>query len=125
MITYKYSFWQDLKLFLHNRKSKKQLEKNGVVFICFSFAKYVKLLLDFYRGRIDLPGLNLKVNIICYIISSGTWGAYESPNKIFICPLETDKLSRSMKELIVKYPQFKDLLENYFEYFFNKYYRTE
>lgn len=101
MITYKYSFWQDLKLFLHNRKNEKQLEENRVVFIYFSLSKYLKLLVDFHRGKIDLPRLNLRENIVCYIVSSGTWGAYESPNKIFICPLEIDKLFCSMKELIV------------------------
>jgi hypothetical protein len=29
--------------------------------------------------------------IFCYWISSGTWGAYTPPNKIFICPWEINK----------------------------------
>ena len=28
-----------------------------------------------------------------------------------------------LKEIITKYPQFKELLENYFEYHFNKHYK--
>ena len=99
-IKYKYNLFKDFKIFLHNIRNKKFLESEKIYTIKWSLKKYLRLLFNYYTGKLFLPKIKTKNRIICYIVSSGTWGAYELPNKIFICPLELNNLDMTIESLI-------------------------
>lgn len=101
MIVYKYSLVKELKMIIQNYNNKKYLINKGVVFIDFNFWKFVKLYIYFKRGKLELPAVNISENVVCYIVSCGTWGAYELPNKIFICLNNLEDLQMSVDELII------------------------
>lgn len=101
MIIYKYSILKEIKLIIHNYRNKKNLISKGIVFIDFNFWKFIKLYFRFKTGNIALPQIEIPERVVCYIVSCGTWGAYELPNKIFICLNETNRLQMSIKDLIL------------------------
>lgn len=60
------------------------LKKNKLIF-------FMPTPKRFYNIRKNIPILkeiNTDKKITCYWVSTGTWGAYKLPNKIYICPWE-------------------------------------
>lgn len=94
MIIFKYSFYWDVIWFLRNFKNRKWLKEHNIVYIPLTLHQ---LFLNIFHKRIiKTEEFNLDMgkslgNITCYWISSGTWGAYTPPNKIFICPKNIHK----------------------------------
>lgn len=73
-------------------KNKKWLQKKGLVFFMPSILRMIKLWFNLPKGpEIETES---KKNITCYWISSGTWGAYRPPNKIFICPEKIPNINK-------------------------------
>ena len=88
MIKYKYNFFIDLKWGWRTIKNYRWLKsKNLKIFLPNPF-KMAYLIIK----KPKCPKINIKKNIICYWLSSGTWGAYTPPNKIFICPWKIHKI---------------------------------
>jgi hypothetical protein len=89
MIKYKYSFYWDIVWYLRNKKNAGFLHDKNIKYISFTFEQLLKNIFKPEKPKIDLKDKNL--DITCYFISSGTWGAYTPPNKIFICPKNIEK----------------------------------
>jgi len=89
MIKYKYSFYWDIVWYLRNRKSASFLDDKNIKYIPFSLGQLFKNVFKPLSPKIDLKNKNL--DITCYFLSSGTWGAYTPPDKIFICPKDIEK----------------------------------
>ena len=100
MITYRYSIYEDVKIFLHNKKNEGFIKNHGLYYIRWSLGAYLKLLYHHFFKRLELPNIDIDKDIVCYIVSSGTWGAYELPNKIYLCPIDMQHLPMSVEELI-------------------------
>jgi hypothetical protein len=101
MVIYKYSLLKEIKLLVHNYRNKKDLIKKDIVFIDFNFWNFIILYYRFRVSKIKMPHIDIPEDVICYIVSCGTWGAYKLPNKIFICLNEIGNLSMSLEDLIL------------------------
>ena len=100
MITYKYSIREDIKMYKHDKKITDFLEKEDIWVVEFGVIKYLKFLYTYYTGGFCLPQIDTPFDITCYMMSRGTWGSYQLPNTIQICPLEMENLNMSMEELL-------------------------
>jgi len=87
MIEYKYSILYDIVWMLKTIKNIGWLKKKGLKVFYPNFFRIIKLCFNRPVG----PKVEAKNKIFCYWISSGTWGSYAPPNKIFICPWEIGK----------------------------------
>lgn len=101
MITYKYNPIIDFKIFLHNKRSEKFLNSEKIYIIKWSLFKYIRFIFSYIFKKFNLPKVEVENDAVCYLVSSGTWGSYELPNKVFICPLELENLGMSLNELIM------------------------
>lgn len=92
MITFKYSFYWDFVWFFRNFKNRKWLKEKNIVYINFSFSQLFKNI--FHKKNISIKSDQFKFDgdVICYWLSSGTWGSYTYPDKIFICPKDIKKV---------------------------------
>lgn len=95
MITFEYSLYWDAVWLLRNFKNRKWLKEHNIVYIPFTFRQL--FLNIFHKRTVKTEEFNLDTtsknseNITCYWVSSGTWGAYTPPDKIFICPKNIHK----------------------------------
>jgi len=83
MIKYKYNLLVDFKIIGQTFYYYRWLKSKGIKIIHPNHFRMVSL---WWRLPDNLPKINLKKDITCYIVSCGTWGAYQEPDKIFICP---------------------------------------
>lgn len=95
-IIYKYSLFYDIEWMLNTLKNKEWLKEKELVFFLPSFSRFFKLLFNRPKG----PYIETEFDITCYWISSGTWGAYRPPNKIFICPHKIPNLEKVIRHEI-------------------------
>jgi len=94
-LIFKYNFFQDIKWAYRTIKNKEDLLSKNLVVFTPSILRMVYLWFNLPRSlSVDTP-----YKIICYWISSGTWGSYTPPNKIFICPWKKDGGTYTSKEL--------------------------
>ena len=105
MIIYKYNLLKDIKNLLNNLDRKEFFRKEDIIYFPFSFKRFLSILFKHYTGKIAWPEITTSEEIICYVVTSGTWGAYESPNNIYILPWNLEKLNNfnniGLKELII------------------------
>lgn len=81
-IKYKYSLKWDLIWMYRNMKNMRWLTEKRIVVFKPSIFKMVKLWFNMPVG----PKIETELLVTCYWLSSGTWGSYIPPDKIFICP---------------------------------------
>lgn len=94
MIQYKYNLLKDIKNLLNNHGRKEFFSKEGIIYFPPSFKRFLAILFEYYTGKIAWPEITTSEEMICYVVTSGTWGAYESPNKIFILPWKLEKMEQ-------------------------------
>ncbi|OGY84909.1 MAG: hypothetical protein A3F54_04150 [Candidatus Kerfeldbacteria bacterium RIFCSPHIGHO2_12_FULL_48_17] len=82
MITYQYSPTKDVTAAWQTLKNWHWLRKNRMIFFLPTPVRFFRL---FFRQPRPLQ-ITCKENIQLFWVSSGTWGSYELPNSIFICP---------------------------------------
>lgn len=92
MITYKYSLLEDLRWAYRTVRNRRWLKEKKIIFFFPNPSNFIKLLL--HKPKQTYIDVNSK--IICYWISSGTWGSYTPPNKIFICPWKNPDLKKTI-----------------------------
>lgn len=81
-LEFKYSFFVDLRIALQTLRELSWLKKNNLAYVMPSF----RTMWQLYRHQpIGLP-IKTEIPTTCYWVSSGTWGSYELPNRIYICP---------------------------------------
>jgi len=81
---------------LNTFKKKEWLKQKKLVFFMPSLFRFFNLLLKKPRG----PAIEVDFDVTCYWISSGTWGSYRPPNKIFICPYKIPNLKKVIRHEI-------------------------
>ncbi|PIR93926.1 hypothetical protein COT97_04015 [Candidatus Falkowbacteria bacterium CG10_big_fil_rev_8_21_14_0_10_39_11] len=86
MITYKYSFVEDFRWSYRTIKNLKWLKSKKLIIFYPNVFRMIFLWIK--KPKTDFQ---VDMNITCYWIHAGTWGAYTPPDKIFICPWEIDK----------------------------------
>lgn len=96
MIEYKYSLIEDLKTAANVVWLYFWLKKNKMIFFLPTLGRFIRIR----RYRPKPLQIDIAENITCYFTSSGTWGAYELPNKIFICPWENRDMASVIKHEI-------------------------
>lgn len=81
-IQYRYNILIDLSNSIQTWKERDWLKKNDLAYSMPSLKTTLQLLLK------RPVGIEIKTHepIICYWVSSGTWGSYQEPNIIYICP---------------------------------------
>lgn len=92
MVTFRYNPYYDIVWFFRNYKNRKWLKENKIYYSPFTFHQFVYNI--FHKKTIKTKEFILNTHekeIICYWISSGTWGSYSYPDKIFICPKDINK----------------------------------
>lgn len=94
---YRYSLYEDLKIFLHTRRSMDFFAREGIYVIPWTLKRYIKFLWNFFTY--ERPDID--VDMTCYFVSCGTWGAYELPDKVYVCPIDIEYLDITMRELIM------------------------
>lgn len=87
MIKYKYSFFVDIRWCLHTLLNLKWLKDKKLLVHYPNPLRMIRLF--FYYKKIQT--FQSEENIICYFIHCGTWGAYRTPNNIYICPWDIEK----------------------------------
>lgn len=92
MIKYHYNLYEDIKRQLYDWRDRQWIKDQKVVYFYPNPLRALKILLN-------LPKTNYQTqeDIDCYWGTGGTWGGYEPPDKIYICP---DKLSMPLEEII-------------------------
>lgn len=94
-LIFKYNFSQDIKWAYRTIKNKEDLHAKSLVVFTPSILRIIYLWFNLPQSlSIDVP-----YKITCYWISSGTWGSYTPPDKIFICPWKKDGGIFTSKEL--------------------------
>ncbi|MDP1706518.1 MAG: hypothetical protein Q8L36_01735 [bacterium] len=104
MIVYKYDLFQDIKVILHNRRQAVWLKEKNLVVFPFNIFRSLKIIFRWFLFRRPVrPVIDFHEDVFCYWVTAGTWGAYELPNKIFICPenLTPEKLEDTIKHEII------------------------
>lgn len=96
-ITYKYSLFYDLQWMYLTLKKRKWLQEKRLIYFTPSLSRMVKLWFNRPKG----PNLSVEFNVTCYWVSSGTWGAYRFPDKIFICAHKLDDMKRVIMHEII------------------------
>jgi len=81
-LKFKYTFFQDLRWIYRTFKNRNDLKRKGLIVFYFSPTRMFYL---WFKQPISLH-IDVPYPITCYWISSGTWGSYTPPDKIFICP---------------------------------------
>ena len=94
-LKYKYNFFRDLYWIYQTFKNKDRLLKKKLVVFSPSF----KSVFSLWKKRPEEISINTKFPITLYWISSGTWGAFAPPDKIFVCPWKKDGGMYSTHEL--------------------------
>lgn len=93
-VKFKYSLIKDIKTCFEIFSKRKWLKEEDIIVFKPSFSRFLKMI--FNRPKLvfksDFP-------IICYLVTNGTWGAYEHPNKIIIMPFDLPE-DMSLHELI-------------------------
>ncbi len=95
-IKYKYNIYYDIEWMLNTLRNKKWLKEKELIFFKPSIFRLLKLWFNRPKG----PDIDVEFNVTCYWISSGTWGAYRPPNKIFICPHKIPNLAKVIRHEI-------------------------
>lgn len=91
MIQYKYNLINDINHAFNTIRNFKWFKKQGLVFFWPTPFRMIRLILN----RPKVSEIDIKEEIVCYWVSSGTWGSYSLPNQIYICPwqLTEDKIA--------------------------------
>ncbi len=89
MIKYKYSFYWDIVWYFRNKRNSDFLREKNIKYIPFSLGQLFKNIFFQLKPKIEIEDIDIDVK--CYWLSSGTWGAYTPPDKIFICPKDIKK----------------------------------
>lgn len=85
MIKYHYNLLEDIKRQWYCWEERKWIKDQGVVYFYPNPWRTIKILLNLPK-----PSYQSNENIECYWATGGTWGGYQEPNKIFICPTHED-----------------------------------
>lgn len=97
MITFKYNLFVDIYNSFITIKEYRWLKKHKLIF--FLPNPFLMLKLIFNRPKPLLIDTG-DMDIVCYWVSSGTWGSYQPPNKIFICPWNIPDMEEIIKHEI-------------------------
>lgn len=81
-LAYRYSLKWDLVWAFRTNRNAGWLKSKKLVVFNPSLFQMIKL---WFKKPIG-PEIGTEFPVVCYWISSGTWGSYTPPNKIFICP---------------------------------------
>jgi hypothetical protein len=106
-IEYKYSFLVDIRNAWQTLRERRWLEENNLAYGMPS----CKTMWRLFRNR--PVGVSIKANrpVTCYWVSSGTWGSYEFPDRIYICPWHIEKaggLERVMRHELLHLEHFNE-----------------
>jgi hypothetical protein len=82
------------------------LKEKGLVFFMPSIFRMIKLWFHRPIG----PEIQSDFVVTCFWISSGTWGGYRPPDKIFICPHKIPNLEKVIRHEITHLQHDKDVL---------------
>jgi hypothetical protein len=104
-VTYTYNIFYDIEWMIHTVRNKKWLQEKNLVFFMPSFSRMIRLWFHRPQG----PYIETTHKITCYFISSGTWGSYRPPNKIFICPHHIPDLKKVIQHEITHLEHEKDV----------------
>jgi hypothetical protein len=118
-LKYKYSLKLDLVWAYRTIKNKKWHEDKNLVIFKPNLFKMIKL---WFKKPIP-PEIETEFPITCYWISSGTWGSYTPPDKIFICPRGLKNIKKVIQHEIahLKYNDIvKDMTHEEKEEYINK-----
>lgn len=108
-VKFKYSITKDIQTFFEILKKRKWLKEHDIKVFRPSFFRFLKII--FARPNIEFES---DIPVTCYFVSNGTWGSYESPNKIVIMPFDLPEYM-SLHELIeheithLKHPEADDM----------------
>lgn len=105
-ITYTYNIFYDIEWMIHTIRNRKWLQEKNLVFFMPSLSRMIRLWFKRPQG----PDIETDHKITCYFISSGTWGSYRPPNKIFICPYRIPNLKKVIQHEITHLEHEKDVL---------------
>ncbi|MEK7630907.1 MAG: hypothetical protein AAB417_02675 [Patescibacteria group bacterium] len=86
MITYHYSLWEDIKMAIQTFGRFFWLKKHRLIFFMPTLKRFREIR-SFQKNIF----IDISDDIQCYWVSSGTWGSYKAPNKIYICPWEIEQ----------------------------------
>lgn len=93
-VKFKYSIIKDIQTFFEISKEKKWLREHDIKVFKPSFLRFLKII--FARPKIKFES---DIPVTCYFVSNGSWGSYESPDKIIIMPFDLPDYM-SLHELI-------------------------
>ena len=96
MITYKYNLLADVLWNIRMLFYVRWFEKNKLIY----FKPSLRGIINLYTHRPINPCVKTADDYICYWVSAGTWGAYDLPNKIFICPRNIPNLEQTIRHEI-------------------------
>lgn len=95
-IRYRYSLKWDLTWAYRTIKNYRWCRSKGLPIFTPSVLKMIELWICRPVG----PKIETEFPVTCYWISSGTWGAYTPPDKVFICPRNQKNIERVIKHEI-------------------------
>jgi hypothetical protein len=104
-IRYKYSIKWDIIWAFRTVKKLKWLSEKKLAVFKPSLTKTIWLWFHIPSG----PKIETASPITCYWISSGTWGSYTPPDKIFICPRGLKDIERVIRHEITHLTYNKDV----------------
>lgn len=95
-LKYCYHPWWDIVWAFRTLKNRRWLESKKLVVFQPSAVEMIKL----WFKKPVCPAIETEYSITCYWISSGTWGSYSPPNKVFICPRGLVNMERVIRHEI-------------------------
>jgi hypothetical protein len=104
-IRYKYSIKWDIIWALRTIKNFKWLKEKKLAVFKPSLRKTIWLWFHIPKG----PKIETDFKITCYWTSSGTWGSYIPPDKIFICPRGLKNIERVIRHEVTHLSYNKDV----------------
>lgn len=105
-VYYKYSLKWDIIWAYRTLLNYRWLKNKGLKFFLPNPIRAIKIILSKPKGpEIDT---DLDHPVTCYWITSGTWGSYTPPDKIFICPYKIPNLKRVIEHEVIHLKYFHD-----------------
>jgi hypothetical protein len=107
LVQYKYSILWDIRWAFRTIKNWKWLKDKKLAVFKPKLSKTIWLWFNMPQG----PKIETDSPVTCYWISSGTWGSYSPPNKIFICPRGLKNIEKVIRHEITHLAYDHDVVE--------------
>ena len=81
MIKYRYDLYKDIQRQLYCWQDRRWIKDQNIVYFAPNLFRAIKIWLNLPK-----PTYQCEDEITCYWVTGGTWGGYQLPNEIYVCP---------------------------------------